>query len=84
MMRALPVGCFTMMTSCPGWLPHTHFSIDNANCVPQYLNVYGFADKNAEAGIEMGPRIENSKEELDGDKEKGCQEKKEKVSALRS
>jgi hypothetical protein len=27
----------------------------------------------------MGPRIENSKEALDGDKEKGCQEKEEKV-----
>jgi hypothetical protein len=26
-----------------------------------------------------GPEVENSKEALDGDKEKGCQEKKEKV-----
>jgi hypothetical protein len=28
----------------------------------------------------MGPRIENSKEALDGDKEKGSQEEKEKVT----
>jgi hypothetical protein len=28
----------------------------------------------------MGPRIQNSKEVLDGDKEKGCQEEEEKVT----
>ena len=28
----------------------------------------------------MGPSIENSKEALDGDKEKGCQKEKEEVA----
>jgi hypothetical protein len=32
----------------------------------------------------MGLRFKTPKEALDGDKEKGCQEKKEKVVSLRS
>jgi hypothetical protein len=55
-----------------------HFSVDNAKRVPQYL----------ESGPlrvgKLGPRKKTFKEAHDGDKEKGCQEKKEKVTLLRS
>ena len=35
-------------------------------------------------GSKLGPEVRSFKEALDGDEEKGCQEKEEKVVSLRS
>jgi hypothetical protein len=51
----------------------THFSIDNRKRVPQYL-------ESDPCRVDWTRGIKTLKEALDGDKEKGCQEKKEKVT----